>query len=111
MLNGRLYRAAFVPFLFALALAAFSLGPRPLPLTSTLAPDAFEGQPAFEELRALGARYPDPRPRRAAGPGPLGRPAGFRRAGGAGPPLPRPAPRRRGRSGAGPPHRRPPQRP
>src|ERR1019366_4740463 len=62
MLNGRLYRAAFVPFLFALALAAFSLGPRPLPLTSTLAPDAFEGQPAFEELRALGARYPDRRP-------------------------------------------------
>jgi hypothetical protein len=25
MLNGRLYRAAFVPFLFALAIAAFSL--------------------------------------------------------------------------------------
>ena len=41
MINWRLYRAAFVPFLFALALAAFSLSPRPLPLTSTLAPDAF----------------------------------------------------------------------
>jgi Peptidase family M28 len=62
MLNGRLYRAAFVPFLFALALAAFSLSPRPLPLTSTLAPDAFEGQVAFAELQGLGAHYPDRRP-------------------------------------------------
>ena len=62
MLNGRLYRAAFAPFLLALALAAFSLGPRPLPLTSTLAPDAFEGQPAFAELHLLAARFPDRRP-------------------------------------------------
>lgn len=62
MLNGRLYRAAFVPFLFALAIAAFSLGPRPRPLTSTLAPDAFEGARAFSELRSLGARFPNRRP-------------------------------------------------
>jgi hypothetical protein len=62
MLNGRLYRAAFVPFLFALAIAAFSLGPRPRPLTSTLAPDAFEGARAFSELRSLGARFPSRRP-------------------------------------------------
>jgi hypothetical protein len=62
MLNGRLYRVAFVPFLLALAVAAFSLGGRPLPLTSTLAPDAFEGQRAFDELRSLAARYPDRRP-------------------------------------------------
>jgi Peptidase family M28 len=62
MLNGRLYRAAFLPFLFALAIAAFSLSPRPRPLTSTLAPDAFEGPPAFAELRSLGASFPDRRP-------------------------------------------------
>jgi len=62
MLNGRLYRAAFVPFLLALAVAAFSLGPRPRPLGSTLAPDAFEGAPALAELRALAAAYPDRRP-------------------------------------------------
>ena len=62
MLNWRLYRAAFVPFLFALALAAFSLSPRPLPLTSTLAPDAFQGPRAFAELRSLAARFPDRRP-------------------------------------------------
>jgi hypothetical protein len=62
MLNGRLYRAAFAPFMLALALAAFSLGPQPKPLASTLAPDAFEGQRAFAELQRLGARYPDRRP-------------------------------------------------
>ncbi len=62
MLNGRLYRAAFVPFLFALAVAAFSLTGRPSPLQSTLAPDAFEGQPAFAELEALASQYPRRRP-------------------------------------------------
>ncbi len=62
MLNGRLYRAAFVPFLFALALAAFSLGSRPLPFTSTLAPDAFEGAPAFSQLQSLAAHFPQRRP-------------------------------------------------
>jgi hypothetical protein len=62
MLNGRLYRAAFVPFLLALAVAAFSLGPRPRPLSSTLAPDAFEGVRAFSELHSLAASYPDRRP-------------------------------------------------
>ncbi|MCW3019416.1 MAG: hypothetical protein JWN10_1724, partial [Solirubrobacterales bacterium] len=62
MLNGRLYRAAFVPFLFALAIAAFSLGSRPLPLTSTLAPDAFEGAPAYSELQRLVASFPGRRP-------------------------------------------------
>ncbi len=62
MLNGRLYRAAFLPFLLALATAAFSLGGRPPALTSTLAPDAFQGPRAFTELRSLLAHYP-----RAAG--------------------------------------------
>jgi hypothetical protein len=62
MLNGRLYRAAFVPFLFALAIAAFSLGSRPGALSSTLAPDAFEGAPAFAELKSMAARFPQRRP-------------------------------------------------
>ena len=62
MLNGRLYRAAFIPFLLALAVAAFALGGRPLPRTTTLAPDAFEGASAFAETRALAARFPDRRP-------------------------------------------------
>jgi Peptidase family M28 len=59
MLNGRLYRAAFLPFFFALAIAAFSLTGRPAPLRSSLAPDAFEGARAFEELRSLAQRFPD----------------------------------------------------
>jgi hypothetical protein len=62
MLNGRLYRAAFLPFLLALAVAAFSLGGRPPALTSSLAPDAFQGPRAFAELRALLAQYPRRRP-------------------------------------------------
>ncbi|HTZ85570.1 MAG TPA: M28 family peptidase [Solirubrobacteraceae bacterium] len=66
MLNGRLYRAAFVPFLIALAVAAFSLAGRPAPLRSSLAPDAFEGQRAYSELNELAARFPHRRP---GGPG------------------------------------------
>jgi hypothetical protein len=62
MLNGRLYRAAFVPFLLALGVAAFSLGSRPQPLTSTLAPDAFEGASAYAELQKLVSHFPQRRP-------------------------------------------------
>jgi hypothetical protein len=62
MLNGRLYRVAFVPFALALAIAAFSLTARPLPLTSTLAPDAFEGAGALAELKSLAAEFPERRP-------------------------------------------------
>ncbi len=62
MLNGRLYRAAFAPFLLALAIAAFSLTGRPAPLRSSLAPDAFEGQRAFAELNELAGRFPHRRP-------------------------------------------------
>jgi hypothetical protein len=62
MLNGRLYRAAFVPFALALAVVAFSLTARPLPLTSALAPDAFEGAPASAELKSLAAEFPNRRP-------------------------------------------------
>src|SRR5436309_8234854 len=61
MFNGRLYRAAFVPVVIALAITAFSLGGRSRALTSTLAPDAFEGSPAFAELESLAARFPSRR--------------------------------------------------
>jgi hypothetical protein len=62
MLNGRLYRAAFLPFFFALAIAAFSLTGRPTPLRSSLAPDAFEGVRAFDELGSMAKRFPNRRP-------------------------------------------------
>jgi len=62
MLNGRLYRVAFAPFALALAVAAFSLTARPGPLTSALAPDAFEGAPALAELKSMAAEFPSRRP-------------------------------------------------
>ncbi len=62
MFNWRLYRVAFVPLLFALLIAAFSLTPRALPLTSTLAPDAFSGARALAEADSLAAEFPDRRP-------------------------------------------------
>ncbi|HEX3910843.1 MAG TPA: M28 family peptidase [Solirubrobacteraceae bacterium] len=62
MLNGRLYRAAFLPFAFALAIAAFSLTGSSRPLRSSLAPDAFEGQRAYAELDSLAAEFPHRRP-------------------------------------------------
>jgi hypothetical protein len=62
MLNGRLYRAAFLPFFFALAIAAFSLTGRPRSLTSTLAPDAFDGALATSELNSLASEFPSRRP-------------------------------------------------
>lgn len=62
MLNGRIYRAAFAPFVIALAIAAFSLTARPAPLHSTLAPDAFDGQRALSEARRLAVEFPRLRP-------------------------------------------------
>ena len=62
MLNGRIYRAAFAPLAIALAIAAFSLTPRATPLTSTLAPDAFDGQQALVETKQLAAEFPERRP-------------------------------------------------
>ncbi len=62
MLNTRLYRAALVPFVLVLAVAAFSLTPRPSALTSRLAPDAFEGGQAFAELQRLAFAFPHRRP-------------------------------------------------
>jgi Peptidase family M28 len=62
MLNARIYRAGFVPFAIALAIAAFSLTTRPAPLHSTLAPDAFEGQRALTEAQRLAVEFPRLRP-------------------------------------------------
>jgi Peptidase family M28 len=62
VLNGRIYRAAFVPLLFALVIAGFSLTERAAPLGSTLTPEAFEGARAFAELQSLAGRFPERRP-------------------------------------------------
>ncbi|MDP2711726.1 MAG: M28 family peptidase [Solirubrobacteraceae bacterium] len=66
MIDPRIYRAALVPVLFAFVLLAFSLENRPQPMRTTVPPDAFQGQRAFD--RAYGAgeglaeRFPDRRP-------------------------------------------------
>lgn len=52
MLDHRVYRAAFLPALLALMLVAFSLGDRPDPATTRVAPDAFQGGRAFGAVRA-----------------------------------------------------------
>ncbi|HEY2768781.1 MAG TPA: hypothetical protein VGI76_11015 [Solirubrobacteraceae bacterium] len=62
MLNGQIYRAACLPLLFALAIAGFSLSDRPAPLTSNLAPEAFQGERAEGTLSDLVRRYPGRRP-------------------------------------------------
>ncbi|HEY7962461.1 MAG TPA: hypothetical protein VID29_11115 [Solirubrobacteraceae bacterium] len=62
MLNGRIYRAASVPVLVAVAVAAFSLGDRPAALNASLAPDAFDGPATFAELRQLETHFPRRRP-------------------------------------------------
>jgi hypothetical protein len=62
MFDGRIYRAAFVPLLFALVITGFTLTPRASPLSSTFAPDAFDGTSAFAGLQTLAKRFPSRRP-------------------------------------------------
>ena len=66
MLDVRVYRAAFLPALVALFVAAFSLADRPAPLSSPLAADAFRGDRAFgaraplrNSLTELGRSFPE----------------------------------------------------
>ena len=70
MLDVRVYRAAFLPALVALFVAAFSLADRPAPAPSPLAADAFDGaaafgsgpRPARNSLAELAASFPSRRP-------------------------------------------------
>jgi hypothetical protein len=62
VLDPRLYRAALIPILFALILAAFSLEDLPRPLRTTLAPDAFQAQRASRDLNQMVRSYPNRRP-------------------------------------------------
>jgi hypothetical protein len=70
VLDVRVYRAAFLPALVALFVAAFSLVDRPPPATTSLAADAFDGARAFgtadppprDSLRELVRTFPDRRP-------------------------------------------------
>ena len=70
MLDVRVYRAAFVPALVALFIAAFSLADRPLPAVTGQSADAFDGTRTFgavappprNSLLELGRAFPDRRP-------------------------------------------------
>lgn len=62
MLDSRLYRAAFVPVLFSVLIAAFALAERPRAIGTTLAPDAFDGRRAFSTLTELRRTFPNRRP-------------------------------------------------
>jgi Peptidase family M28 len=62
VLDPRIYRAGFLPILFALVLAGFSLREPPRPLTGSLAPDAFDGAAAFRQLDRLAGEAPLRRP-------------------------------------------------
>jgi len=58
MLDPRIYRAALIPVLFALIVAAFSLSDRPRPIGTTLEPDAFSASRAEADLDAWAGDYP-----------------------------------------------------
>jgi len=62
VLDPRIYRAGFLPILFALVLVGFSLREPPRPLTASLAPDAFDGAAAFRDLDRLATEAPLRRP-------------------------------------------------
>ena len=47
MLDGRVYRTAFLPALVALFVAAFALQDRPTPARTALPADAFNAERAF----------------------------------------------------------------
>jgi hypothetical protein len=66
LIDTRIYRTAFVLALLAFVVCMFSLEGRPRPLTSTLAPDAFDDQAASATTRSIVERNPD---RRAGSPG------------------------------------------
>ena len=66
MIDPRIYRAALVPVLLAFVLLAFSLENRPQPMRTSLAPDAFQGDRAFDRAyesgEGLSERFADRRP-------------------------------------------------
>jgi hypothetical protein len=66
LVDLRIYRAAFVLPLLALVVVMFSLEERPRPLTSTLAPDAYDGRAALVTTREIADTHAD---RRAGSPG------------------------------------------
>ena len=59
MLDPRIYRAGLVAVALAVIVFAFSFQNQPGALQSSLAPDAFNAQYAFGQMRNLSKQYPD----------------------------------------------------
>ena len=71
VLDGRAYRAAFLPAFLVLFVVAFSLENRPPPASTTLSPEAFSAtrtfgsgpeEPPYNSLLELGASHPERAP-------------------------------------------------
>ncbi len=62
MLDPRIYRTGFVAVALAIVVVAFSLLDQPGTLTTTLAPDAFSGENAYNTMERLAHANPDRRP-------------------------------------------------
>ena len=71
MVDIRIYRAAFIATLLALAVVSFSLEDRPAALINRIAPDAFEGAEAIGTTQEIAQRFPN-RPAGSAGDRALG---------------------------------------
>jgi hypothetical protein len=62
VLDGRVYRTAFLPALVALCVGAFALQDRPAPGRAALPPDTFQADRAFAELGQMNETFPDRAP-------------------------------------------------
>lgn len=62
MLDPKVYRAGWVPVLFAVIVVAFSLHEAARPATSTLSALSFDGSSAAAGARDIARRFPDRRP-------------------------------------------------
>ena len=62
VLDPRIYRTGLVAVALAVIVLAFSLENQPGPLTTTLAPEAFNGGHAYATMTRLAKQYPNRRP-------------------------------------------------
>lgn len=62
MLDPRIYRTCLVAVAVALIVVAFSLQDQRGPLSTSLVPDAFNGQDAYADMQSLAQAYPERRP-------------------------------------------------
>ena len=62
MLDPRIYRAGLIAVAMAVIVVAFSFGNQRGPVTTSIPPDAFNGQNAYANMKGLAHRYPQREP-------------------------------------------------